>query len=68
MNDTATSTPASADHRSLLHGGSPNEVEAAMAWQDAVSQYGPASPQADAARRHLRLIQHFNERFAWFRD
>ena len=68
MTLTASETPATADHRSLVDDGSPNEVEAAMAWQEAVSKYGPASPQADAARRHLRLIQHFNERFAWFRD
>lgn len=49
------------------HGASPNEREAATALAQAETRFGAGSPQADAARRHLRLIRNFNEQYAWFR-
>lgn len=44
----------------LAYHARPNETQAEDDLQDAIEVFGTTSPVAEAARRHLALVQRFN--------
>lgn len=43
----------------------PNEAAALHELETAVAAHGPQSVAADSARRHLRIMRHFNRQFGF---
>ena len=44
----------------------PNEAAALLELKEAIADQGPNSVAADSARRHLRIVRHFNRRFGFY--